>query len=233
MGFLLDELKPIPYIVVSDFTKVGGMATKIKIPVTTVNRMSLYLRVFSQIEKAGSETISSRELAELSGINPAQVRKDLAYFGQFGRRGVGYAVVELKKQIRSILGLDRQWNAVIIGAGRLGQALMVYPGFGAYSFNMAAAFDSDPDKIGWELEGVRIHDLADFGKVAKEKRVEIAILAVPAQAAQEVANLVVAAKVPAILNFAPAYLSVPQGTMLRNVDFASELEALTYFLQKT
>jgi redox-sensing transcriptional repressor len=209
------------------------MAEKMKIPVTTVNRLSLYLRVFSQIEKSGSDTVSSRELAELSGINSAQVRKDLAYFGQFGRRGVGYAVAELKKQIRSILGLERDWKVGIIGAGRLGQALMMYPGFGAYSFRVVAAFDSDPDKIGWELEGIRIHDLADFGKVARETRLEIAILSVPAAVAQDVANEVVAARVGAILNFAPAYLSVPQGTMLRNVDFASELEALTYFLQKT
>lgn len=209
------------------------MPAKIKIPVTTVNRLSLYLRVFSQVEKSGSDTVSSRELAELSGINPAQVRKDLAYFGQFGRRGVGYAVAELKKQIRSILGLDRDWNAAIIGAGRLGQALMMYAGFGDYSFKVVAAFDTDPDKVGWELEGVPILNLSEFGRVAKEKKVSIAILSVPAPAAQEVANQVVAAKVPAILNFAPAYLNVPQGTMLRNVDFASELEALTYFLQKT
>jgi redox-sensing transcriptional repressor len=198
-----------------------------------VNRLSLYLRVFSQIEKSGADTVSSRQLAELSGINPAQVRKDLAYFGQFGRRGVGYAVIDLKKQIRSILGLDRDWNAAIVGAGRLGQALMMYQGFGDYSFRVVAAFDSDPDKIGWELEGIPIFNLAEFAKVAKEKKVSIAILSVPAAAAQEVANLVVAAKVPAILNFAPAYLNVPQGCMLRNVDFASELEALTYFLQKT
>ena len=209
------------------------MTPKIKIPVTTVNRLSLYLRVFSQIEKSGSETLSSKELAELSGINPAQVRKDLAYFGQFGRRGVGYGVIELKKQIRSILGLDRDWNAAIIGAGHLGQALMMYSGFGSYSFRMVAAFDSDPDKVGWELEGIQIHDLGDFAAVARQQRIEIAILCVPAAVAQDVTNQVVAAKVPAILNFAPAHLNVPAGTMLRNVDFASELEALTYFLHKS
>ncbi len=208
------------------------MDPKIKIPVTTVNRLSLYLRVFSQVEKAGGETISSRGLAQLTGINPAQLRKDLAYFGQFGRRGVGYSVSELKKKIRNILGLDRVWNTAIFGVGRLGQALMMYPGFGDYSFKIVAAFDSDPEKIAWELDGIRIHDPADLKSVAGEMKIEIAILAVPADAAQELANQIVAAKVPAILNFAPAYLSVPPGTMLRNVDFASELEALTYFLQK-
>ena len=208
------------------------MASKMKIPVTTVNRMSLYLRIFSQIEKSGTETISSRELADLSGMNPAQVRKDLAYFGQFGRRGVGYAVASLKKQIRSILGLDRDWKAAIIGAGRLGQALMMYSGFGDYNFEVVAAFDTDPDKIGWELEGIAIHDLADLAAKARSRRIDIAIICVPAGAAQDVANKVVQSNIPAILNFAPAYLQVPRGVLLRNVDFASELEALAYFLKK-
>ena len=208
------------------------MEPKLKIPVTTVNRLSLYLRVFSQIEAAGKVTVSSRELAELSGINPAQVRKDLAYFGQFGRRGVGYAVAELKKQIRSILGLDRDWNVAILGVGHLGTALLMYRGLASLNFNVVAAFDSDPDKVGWELEGVRIDDIADLQKVAREKKVEIGVLAVPGAAAQEVAEALVRAKVPAILNFAPAQLQVGPGTLVRQVDFASELEALTYQLQK-
>jgi redox-sensing transcriptional repressor len=209
------------------------MGLKPKIPLTTVNRLSLYLRVFSQIEKSGSDTISSRELALLSGINPAQVRKDLAYFGQFGRRGVGYPVSDLKREIRGILGLNRDWKACIVGAGRLGQALMMYSGFGSYNFQIVAAFDTDGEKVGWELEGIRIYDLSQIGELAKEKKIEIAILAVPATAAQEVANQVVAARIPAILNFAPAYLSVPEATLLRNVDFSSELETLTYFLQRS
>jgi redox-sensing transcriptional repressor len=208
------------------------MGQKIKIPVTTVNRLSLYLRIFSQIEKTGGDTISSRDLAKLTGINnSAQVRKDLAYFGQFGRRGVGYPIADLRKRIRSIMGLDRDWNAAIFGAGRLGQALMLYPGLGDYSFRMVAAFDVDPDKISWELEGVHIYDLADLRTVAKDLKIEIAILAVPAAVAQDVANQIVAAKVSAILNFAPAQLKVPPSVLLRNVDFASELEALTYFLR--
>ncbi len=208
------------------------MAPKIRIPVTTVNRLTQYSRVFSQIEKAGSTTTSSRELADLTGINPAQVRKDLAYFGQFGRRGVGYDVVELKQQIRSILGLDRDRHCAVIGVGHLGTALMMYQGFGNMSFRVVAAFDTDPDKIGWELEGTPVYDLAELPRLAREKKIELAILAVPASVAQEVADQVVAAKIPALLNFAPAHLSVPEGTLLRNVDFASELEALTYFLQR-
>ncbi len=208
------------------------MAGKPKIPVTTVNRLSLYLRVFSQIEATGDRTVSSRQLAELSGINPAQVRKDLAYFGQFGRRGVGYDVIELKAGIRSILGLDREWNCAIVGVGHLGMALLMYRGLRAYGFNIVAAFDSDPDKISWELEGVPVYDVADLPRVAREKKLEIAVLTVPAAAAQEVAQIVAQARIPAVLNFAPVQLQLPAGVMLRQVDFASELEALTYHLRK-
>lgn len=208
------------------------MSAKLKIPVTTINRLSLYLRVFSQIESSGKETVSSRELAELSGINPAQVRKDLAYFGQFGRRGVGYAVAELKKQIRSILGLDRDWRVAIVGVGNLGKALLMYKGLAAYHFNVVAAFDQDPDKVGWELEGVKVDDIADLDKVVREKKIEIAVLTVPEAVAQETAGAVVRARIPAILNFAPARLQVPPGTLVRQVDLAGELEALSYLLQK-
>jgi redox-sensing transcriptional repressor len=206
------------------------MAGNPKIPVTTVNRLSLYLRVFSQIEASGNETVSSRELAALSGINPAQVRKDLAYFGQFGRRGVGYDVLSLKRQIRGILGLNREWNCAILGVGHLGMALLMYKGLRSYGFNVVAAFDADPDKISWELEGVPVYDVADLERVAREKRLEIAVLAVPGPAAQEVADAAARAGIPAILNFAPVQLHLPPGMILRQVDLAGELEALTYQL---
>lgn len=208
------------------------MARKVKIPVTTVNRLSLYLRVFSQTDRSQQGTISSKVLADLTGMNSAQVRKDLAYFGQFGRRGVGYSISGLRSQIAGILGLNKDWNVAIIGVGHLGTALLMYRGFGRLRFKVVAAFDADPDKIGWELEGTRIDDLAHLSRLAKEKQVEIAILAVPAEMAQEVANQVVAAEIPAILNFAPVRLVVPKHVLLRDVDFASELEALTYELHK-
>jgi redox-sensing transcriptional repressor len=208
------------------------MAMNPKIPVTTVNRLSLYLRVFSQIDAGGLETVSSRELAALSGINSAQVRKDLAYFGQFGRRGVGYDVADLKKQIRGILGLDREWSCAIVGVGHLGMALLQYRGLRPYGFNVVAAFDSDPDKISWELEGVPVYDIADLASVARDKKIEIAVLAVPGAVAQEVADQVAAAGIPAILNFAPVQLQLATGMILRQVDLAGELEALTYQLHK-
>ncbi|MGH7441219.1 MAG: redox-sensing transcriptional repressor Rex [bacterium] len=205
---------------------------KARIPVSTVNRLSLYLRVFAQIEAGAGATVASRELAALSGINPAQVRKDLAYFGQFGRRGVGYPVAELKRRIRGILGLERDWNCAIIGMGHLGQALLMYKGLKNQGFNVVAAFDSDPDKIQWELEGVPVYDIAELKVVCLEKKIEIAVLAVPGSAAQEVAEAVAAARVPAILNFAPAPLRLGPGVLLRQVDLAGELEALSYRLQK-
>lgn len=210
----------------------GPPLKKARIPVSTVNRLSLYLRVFSQIEAGGHATVASRELAALSGINPAQVRKDLAYFGQFGRRGVGYDVGSLKRQIRGILGLDRDWNCAIVGVGHLGQALLMYRGLKHYGFNVVAAFDSDPDKISWELEGVPVFDIAELARVAAEMKLEIAILAVPGPVAQEVADLVAEARIPAILNFAPVQLHLGSGVILRQVDLAGELEALTYQLQK-
>jgi redox-sensing transcriptional repressor len=206
------------------------MAGNTKIPVTTVNRLSLYLRVFSQVELSGDETVSSREMAALSGINPAQVRKDLAYFGQFGRRGVGYDVSSLKRQIRGILGLNRDWSCAIVGIGHLGQALLMYKGLRSYGFSVVAAFDNDPDKVGWELEGVPVFDIGDLAGEARSKRIEIAVLSVPGPVAQEVADEVVAAGIPAILNFAPVQLHLPPGIILRQVDLAGELEAVSYQL---
>ncbi len=205
---------------------------RVRIPVSTVNRLSLYLRVFGQIEAGGQATVASRELAALTGINPAQVRKDLAYFGQFGRRGVGYAVSGLKREIRCILGLERDYACAIIGMGHLGQALLMYKGLRDQGFKVVAAFDSDPDKIHWELEGVPVYDIAELKTVARELNVEIAILAVPGPAAQEVAEAVAEARIPAILNFAPVPLRPGPGVLLRQVDLAGELEALSYRLQK-
>jgi redox-sensing transcriptional repressor len=207
------------------------MPRRTKIPVTTVSRLSVYLRCFSQAARGGQETLSSKELAERTGINSAQVRKDLAYFGQFGRRGVGYAAESLAREIEGILGLDRDWKVVVIGTGRLGTALMMYSGFKNMRFRIVAAFDTDPDKIGWEMEGVPVRDLKELDAVAREQKVDIAILAVPADHARETAALVAAAGIPAVLNFSPARLGLPEGVLLRDVDLTSELEALTFTLK--
>jgi redox-sensing transcriptional repressor len=203
------------------------------IPEPTVARLPQYLRTFAAFRQLKTSVISSRELAAASGINPAQVRKDLAYFGQFGRRGIGYDVQILDSKMREILGLHKVWRIALVGAGNLGMALLQYGGFSKAGFKIEAAFDMDPSKVGWELEGVRIWPTPAIRQVVREKKIEIGILAVPASQAQRVAEELVDAGVRAILNFAPCLLNIPKSVLVRSVDLASELEHLTYFLEKS
>jgi redox-sensing transcriptional repressor len=203
------------------------------IPEPTIARLPRYLRSFAQFSQQNQLVISSKELAAVSDINPAQVRKDLAYFGQFGQRGVGYDVKNLDQKMREILGLHKGWKLALIGAGHLGTALLQYGGFSKAGFKVEAAFDVDPSKVGWELEGVRIWATPSIRQVVREKKIEIGVIAVPASQAQRVADDLVDAGIRAILNFAPCALSVPKSVLVRGVDLASELEHLTYFLEKS
>ena len=203
------------------------------IPEPTIARLPRYLRSFAQFSHINQLVISSKELAAVSDINPAQVRKDLAYFGQFGQRGVGYDVKNLDEKMREILGLNKSWRLALIGAGHLGTALLQYGGFSKAGFRVEAAFDVDPSKVGWELEGVRIWATPAIRQVVREKKIEIGVIAVPASQAQRVADDLVDAGIRAILNFAPCALSVPKSVLVRGVDLASELEHLTYFLEKS
>jgi len=203
------------------------------IPEPTIARLPRYLRSFAQFSQSNQLVISSKELAAVSDINPAQVRKDLAYFGQFGQRGVGYDVKTLDEKMRGILGLNKSWRLALIGAGHLGTALLQYGGFAKAGFKVEAAFDVDPSKVGWELEGVKIWGSPAIRQVVREKKIEIGVIAVPASQAQRVADDLVDAGIRAILNFAPCVLSVPKSVLVRGVDLASELEHLTYFLEKS
>lgn len=203
------------------------------IPEPTVARLPQYLRCFTEFIQSRHVVVSSRELAAVSGINPAQVRKDLAYFGQFGQRGIGYDVKTLDAKMREILGLHKVWRIGLVGAGHLGTALLQYGGFSKAGFKVEAAFDVDPSKVGWELEGVKIWGMPAVRQVVREKKIEIAIIAVPASQAQRVAEALVDAGIRAIVNFAPCVLSVPKSVLVRGVDLASELEHLTYFLAKS
>jgi len=203
------------------------------IPEPTIARLPRYLRSFAQFSQQNQLVISSKELAAVSDINPAQVRKDLAYFGQFGQRGVGYDVKTLDEKMRGILGLNKSWRLALIGAGHLGTALLQYGGFAKAGFKVEAAFDVDPSKVGWELEGVKIWGTPAIRQVVREKKIEIGVIAVPASQAQRVADDLVDAGIRAILNFAPCALSVPKSVLVRGVDLASELEHLTYFLEKS
>ncbi len=197
----------------------------------TTNRLSVYLRCLHVLEDAGVKTISSQALAEQFHLNAAQIRKDLAYFGEFGVRGVGYYVRDLKRHLRQILGLDRKLRVAIIGAGNLGLALADYPGFKQEGFEIAALFDTLKEKVGQRSRcGVTIHDIADLKKVAKREGIKIAVIAVPAPFAQHVLGLVVAAGIKAVLNFSPGALQAPTDVKLKSVDLTVSLESLSFFL---
>ncbi len=197
----------------------------------TTNRLSVYLRCLNTLEDAGVKTISSQLLAEQFHLNAAQIRKDLAYFGEFGVRGVGYYVRDLKRHLRQILGLDRKLRVAIIGAGNLGLALADYPGFQQEGFEISALFDALSSKVGEQSRGgVPIYDIRDLKKIVKRDGISIAVLAVPASAAPEVADLVVAAGIKAVLNFSPGTLQVPPGVKLKSVDLTVSLESLSFFL---
>jgi redox-sensing transcriptional repressor len=197
----------------------------------TTNRLSVYLRCLNTLEDAGVRTISSQALAEQFHLNAAQIRKDLAYFGEFGVRGVGYYVRDLKRHLRQILGLDRKLRVAIMGAGNLGLALADYPGFRQEGFEISALFDNLREKVGQQSRGgVPICDIHDLKKTARREGIRIAVIAVPAASAQQVLNLVVAAGIKAVLNFSPGTLEVPAGVKLKSVDLTVSLESLSFFL---
>jgi redox-sensing transcriptional repressor len=197
----------------------------------TTNRLSVYLRCLNALDHAGVKTISSQALAEQFHLNAAQIRKDLAYFGEFGVRGVGYYVKELRAHLRQILGLDRRVRVAIMGAGNLGLALADYPGFRTEGFEIAALFDTQRDKIGQRSRGgVPIYDVRSFRRTVRRERIRIAVVAVPAPSAQAVVNDVVAAGIKAVLNFSPGTLKVPPDVKVKSVDLTVSLESLSFFL---
>lgn len=193
-------------------------------------RLSVYSRYLSQIDARGVTTISSAEIADDVGVSPAQVRKDLAYFGEFGTRGVGYNVKDLNQHIIKILGLNTSWPVIIVGAGNLGTALSMYGGFRDRGFKIVGIFDNDEAKIGYKLNGIEVYPMERLAEVAAQKKAKIGIIAVPAAAAQEVADQLVAAKIKGILNFAPRVVNVPDTVEVRNVDLSVNLEILTFNL---
>lgn len=202
------------------------------VALSTIRRLSLYLQFLEECERGGKLTVSSRALAERGGATPAQVRKDLSFFGSFGKRGIGYPVVELAARIRDILGLKHRYRVVLVGAGRIGAALANYPGFQARGFDVAAAYDADPAKVGTPLDGLMVRDVAQLeGDLAAEPA-HIAVIGTPYAVAQGIADRLVRGGVRAILNFAPVALSVPPGVTVSNVNMALELEALSFALSR-
>jgi redox-sensing transcriptional repressor len=203
-----------------------------KIPEMTIRRLSVYTRCLLQLEEDGVKTVSSTELAERFSLNSAQVRKDLAYFGEFGVRGIGYYVSGLKAELQRILGLDREWAVALVGFGNLGSALFHYKGFGRQGFRIAVVIDDDPAKIGREIDAVPIVSSRDIAREIKARGIQIAIIAVPPEAAQTVTEQLVAAGIKAVLNFAPTRLRVARDIRLKNVDLSIELETLSFYLAK-
>ena len=205
-----------------------------KISELTTSRLSVYLRCLNALHAAGIKTISSQALAEQFNLNSAQIRKDLGYFGEFGVRGVGYYVADLRDHITKILGLDSPHRVGIIGAGRLGTALANYNGFAKSNFTVVAVFDNDQQKIGSRIGDTKIavHDVDQLARVIREKSIDVMVIAVPAKAAQRVLNQVMSAGIKAVLNFAPVSLTARRGVKVKTVDLTTSLESLSYFLSQ-
>jgi redox-sensing transcriptional repressor len=197
---------------------------------STVTRLSSYYRLLGEFEREKIETISSERLAERGGVTSAQVRKDLSHFGNFGRRGLGYNVGQLRGQLAEILGLTRRWSVALVGAGNLGQALFAYKEFQKQGFFIEHVFDADAAKVGQTWNGVRIAHISELPQLARDSGIDIAIIAVPVQAAQLVVDTVVASGIRAVLNFAPGKVAIPAGVSLRNVDLSIAMESLSYAL---
>lgn len=198
------------------------------VPKPSVRRLSLYLRQLELLQEQDVRTVSSGRLSQPLGLSDAQVRKDLAYFGQFGRSGVGYDVAALIEKLRSILGTDRIWNTILVGVGNLGRAISAYQGFRAKGFHLVAALDLDERKIGKKVGPLTIAPIDDLERILREHDVKMAILAVPVQSAQDVADRLVKAGIRGILNFAPLHLKTPESVPVRNLDVAAELEQLAF-----
>ena len=201
-----------------------------KVSESTVRRLSLYYRSLSGFERERYKTVSSKDLAKEGKLTPAQVRKDLSFFGSFGTRGLGYPVKELKEKIARILGLNRTWNVALVGVGNVGSALVSYKEFPKQGFNIKLLFDNDQRKINKHHKGTRVSDVKDLVPKLKEHKIDVVILAVPASAAQTVTDDVVSAGVKSILNFAPTHIKVPDDVTLRSVNMAMELEHLSFSL---
>jgi len=213
---------------VNEFTRLAPNVKRIA--ESTVRRLSIYLRFLEEFEVRGATTVSSEELARRGGTTSAQVRKDLSFFGSFGKRGLGYSVPELSTALREILGLGREWQVVIVGAGKIGAALAQYRGFRQRGFNILAVYDSNPEKVGRTLEGIEIRDMNRFEGDVERERPEIAVIAIPGDGAQEVLDRIVRTGIKAVLNFAPVQLHAPADVTVKAVNMAMELEGLSFAL---
>ncbi len=201
-------------------------------PDVVVRRLPLYARTLAYLQAQGVASVSSQDLGTLINVTAAQIRKDLSYFGQLGKQGIGYNVDELLQHINTILGLSQDWNVVLVGVGQLGQAIARYSGFAERGIHIVGLFDADPGKVGTELAGLTIRDVREIGTVVRNEQVRLAIVAVSAAQAQDVVDMLVAAGVEAILNYAPVNVRTPDGVWVRHIDPVSLLHSMTYYLAR-
>ena len=200
------------------------------IPEVVIDRLPIYYRWLSRMESEGRSTVSSQELGDALGVTPAQIRKDLAYFGRFGKQGSGYSVVRLVEELRLILGLNRRWRMVLVGVGRLGRAIASYQGFEPDGFDLVGVYDASPREIGGEVGGIVVRDVRELERSLREEPADIGIVAVPAAAAQEVIDALVRAGVRSILNYAPITVQAPRDVRIRRIDPLLSLQSMTYHL---
>jgi redox-sensing transcriptional repressor len=206
--------------------------TDLQVPLPALERLATYIRCLMQLENEGVWTVSSQEMEKLTGVSAAQFRKDLSYFGEFGKRGIGYDVAELHRRIAQVLRIQEEQPVLLIGAGHLGSALIAYPGWKPYRFRIAAVFDKDPKKVGTRIRGLAVRDVETLEPVNGEIGARMGIIAVPAWEAQNVADRLVRARVTGLINFAPTRLKVPEGVRVREVCFICELTVLSYLIQQ-
>ena len=198
----------------------------------TIKRLSLYLRNLRNLKQKGIEVISSDKITGFLNVSAEQFRKDISYFGEFGKPGVGYEVEKLIGELESILGINKSWNIALVGAGRLGSALLGFEGFSKFNLKITHIFDSDSKKIGKELFGIKINSIRDIKKIVRENKIKIVIIATPPEAAQEIADKLIDSGIRGILNFAPVILKSPENVFISNVDMACEMESLLFFVKR-
>lgn len=203
-----------------------------EVPEVVVVRLPLYVRALTQLLSEKTDVVSSQQLGHRLQMTPAQIRKDLSYFGRFGKQGRGYNVNFLLEELRQILGLNREWDTCLVGVGRLGRAIINYPGFAPEGFNMVAVFDSNDDQVGGMVGGIRVQAMSELSEVVENKNVTIGIVAVPASEAQSVIDQLIANGIIGILNYAPIAPQVPMHIVIRNIDPVLSLQSMTFYLRK-
>ena len=204
-----------------------------EVPEVVVSRLPQYLRILNRLMEDGITVVSSQQLGDKLQVTPAQIRKDLSYFGRFGKQGRGYSVLDLLERLRQILGVNSFWNVAVVGVGRLGRAIVNYPGFTPDGFHLVAAFDVNNEVIGEDVGGLTVHSLDDLRRVVAERKISIAIVAVPVSHTQEVVDQLVACGIRAILNYAPIIPHVREGVKIRNIDPVLSLQSMTYYINSS